>query len=100
MAVMERSIARVPVSRGVEETLALYDVEYSFGMRIFEEGDYSATRPIPIHHEASAALMAYGYARLSGKPGIVALNRAGTSNVLMGMHEAWQSSVPLIVFVD
>ena len=100
MEATESAVARVPVTQGLTETLALYDVKYAFGMKIYGEMDPSVTQPICIHHEASASLMAYGYARISGKPGVVTLNKAGTANVVMGMHEAQQSSVPLIILMD
>ncbi|MEA2640731.1 MAG: acetolactate synthase large subunit [Chloroflexota bacterium] len=101
MAVADRAAPhRVPVDQGFAETLAAYGVEFVFGMKVFQELDTSTIQPIVIHFEGTASLMAYGYARISGKPGIVAINKPGNPNVLMGMHEAWQSSVPLIVHVD
>ena len=72
------------------------EVEYSFGMRIFEAADYGVTTPIPIHHEASAALMAYGYARIKGKPGIVALSAWLRSSSYMRRQVASQSYPPAL----
>ena len=80
--------------------LADYGVQYLFGMRIYEDLDTSRVRPINVHHETSAALMAYGYARVSGRPGVVTVNRAATPNVMMGLAEAHSSSVPVIVLLD
>ncbi len=88
------------VDQAVCETLAQYEVEYVFGMRIYTDLDTSRTRPINIHLESSAELMAYGYARVSGKPGVCAINRPGTPNALMGLAEAYNSSVPIIVLLD
>ena len=88
------------VDEAVCETLSQYGVEYVFGMRIYTDLDTSRTRPISIHYEASAELMAYGYARISGKPGVCAINRPGTPNALMGLAEAYNSSVPIIVLLD
>jgi acetolactate synthase-1/2/3 large subunit len=88
------------VDEAVCETLSQYGVEYVFGMRIYTDLDTSRTRPINIHHEASAELMAYGYARISGKPGVCAINRPGTPNILMGLAEAFNSSVPIVVLLD
>lgn len=90
----------VTVDQAVGEMLSQYGVEYVFGMRIYEDLDTSRTRPICIHYEASAELMAYGYARISGKPGVCAINRPGTPNALMGLAEAYNSSVPIIVLLD
>jgi acetolactate synthase-1/2/3 large subunit len=82
------------------EILAQYGVPQIFGMRIYPELDLSRIRPLNVHHETSAALMAYGYARVSGRPGVITLNRPGTMNVVMGLAEAWKSSVPIIVLMD
>ena len=88
------------VDEAVCETLSAYGVEYVFGMRIYTDLDVSRTRPIGVHYEASAELMAYGFARISGKPGVCAINRPGTPNALMGLAEAYHSSVPIIVLLD
>src|SRR5712692_9517527 len=88
------------VDQVVCETLSQYGVEYICGMRIYTDLDSSRTRPINIHLESSAELMAYGYARVSGKPGVCAINRPGTPNILMGLAEAYRSSVPVIVLLD
>src|SRR6266571_9314843 len=90
----------VNVDQAVCETLSQYGVEYVIGMRLYLDLDTSRTRIINIHHETSAVLMAYGYARVSGKPGVCAINRPGTPNILMGLAEAYNSSVPIIVLLD
>ena len=92
--------AQMTVDQVVCETLSQYGVEYVFGMKIYTDLDTTRTRPIGIHYETSAELMAYGYARVSGKPGVAAINRPGTPNVLMGLAEAYNSSVPIIVLLD
>jgi acetolactate synthase-1/2/3 large subunit len=92
--------AQMTVDQAVCETLSQYGVEYVFGMRIYTDLDSSRTRPICIHYESTAELMAYGYARISGKPGVCAINRPGTPNALMGLAEAYNSSVPIIVLLD
>ncbi|HZT05443.1 MAG TPA: thiamine pyrophosphate-binding protein, partial [Chloroflexota bacterium] len=92
--------ASMTVDQAVCETLSQYGVQYVFGMRIYTDLDTSRTRPINIHHESSAELMAYGYARVSGRPGVCAVNRPGTPNALMGLAEAYNSSVPIIVLLD
>jgi acetolactate synthase-1/2/3 large subunit len=91
---------KMTVDQVVCETLSQYGVEYVFGMKIYTDLDISRTQPIGIHYETSAELMAYGYARVSGKPGVAAINRPGTPNVLMGLAEAYNSSVPIIVLLD
>ncbi len=82
------------------EILSQYGIPQIIGMRIFPEMDLSKIRPINIHHETSAGLIAYGYARISGKPGVITLNRPGTMNVIMALTEAWNSSVPIIVLME
>ncbi|MSQ23079.1 MAG: thiamine pyrophosphate-binding protein [Chloroflexi bacterium] len=91
---------KVSADHGIAATLELYGVDYAFGMRVIEEADPEITKPLVIHYESSAGLMAHAYARVSGKPGIVTVNRPGTPNMIMGLHEAWQSSVPLILLMD
>lgn len=82
------------------EILSQYGIPQIFGMRIYPEMDLSKIRPINIHHETSGGLMAYGYARISGKPGVLTLNRPGTMNVIMALTEAWNSSVPIVVLME
>ena len=91
---------QMTVDEAVCETLSQYGVEYVFGMRIYTDLDTSRTRVINIHYETSAELMAYGYARVSGKPGVAVINRPGTPNVPMGLAEAYNSSVPIIILLD
>ncbi|TAM75688.1 thiamine pyrophosphate-binding protein [bacterium] len=51
-------------------------------------------------HESGAAFLAVGYARASGRPGVIAVTRGpGASNALIGVHEASQANAPLVVFV-
>lgn len=64
------------VDQVVYEILSEYEVEYMFGMRIYTDLDTSRTRPIGVHYESSAEPMVYGHARVSGKPGVCAINRA------------------------
>jgi acetolactate synthase-1/2/3 large subunit len=94
------SKVRVSANRGIAETLAHYEVKYAFGMKILEELDPEVTLPVLVHYESTAGLMAHGYARVSGKPGFITLNRPGTPNMIMGLHEPWQSSVPVILLMD
>jgi acetolactate synthase-1/2/3 large subunit len=91
---------QMTVDEAVCETLSQYGVEYIFGMRIYTDLDTSRTRIVNIHYETTAELMAYGYARISGKPGVAAINRPGTPNVPMGLAEPFNSSVPIIVLLD
>lgn len=51
-------------------------------------------------HEGGAAFMAEGYAKASGKPGVVMATRGvGASNLAIGVHTAYQDSTPMIVLL-
>jgi len=50
------------------------------------------------HHEQACAIAAEGYARISGKPGIVNVTAGpGGINALNGVFGAWTDSIPMIV---
>ena len=50
------------------------------------------------HHEQACAIAAEGYARISGKPGIVNVTTGpGGINALNGVFGAWTDSIPMIV---
>lgn len=100
MAATSTDIVKVPANQGLPETLIRYGVKYVFGMRILQEADPDVLIPICIHHENTATLMAYAYARVSGKVGVAAINRPGNPNALLGMHEALQSSGAIVVLMD
>ena len=54
-------------------------------------------RFILTRHEQGAAFMAYGYARASGKPGIVtATEGPGVTNLATGIAAAHRGNVPVI----
>lgn len=91
---------KMTVEQAICEILSQYGVPYVFGMNIYTDLDTSRTRPINIHSEAAAILMAYGFARVSGRPGVAAINRAGSPNTVMGLAEAYNSSGPVIVLQD
>ncbi|MCE9587114.1 MAG: thiamine pyrophosphate-binding protein [Verrucomicrobia bacterium] len=50
------------------------------------------------HHEQACAIAAEGYARISGKPGIVNVTTGpGGINALNGVFGAWTDSIPMLV---
>ncbi|KAI9461532.1 acetolactate synthase [Russula earlei] len=50
-------------------------------------------------HEQAAGHMAEGYARVSGKPGVVLVTSGpGVTNVVTPMHDALSDGIPLVVF--
>ncbi|PIC04367.1 acetolactate synthase [Anoxybacillus flavithermus] len=55
---------------------------------------------ISARHEGGAAFMAEGYAKASGKVGVVMATRAvGATNAAIGIHTAKQDSTPMIVLL-
>src|SRR6202046_242951 len=49
-----------------------------------------------VHGEKSAAYMADGYARASGKPGICGAQVIGALNLAAGLRDAWLAHSPVI----
>jgi acetolactate synthase-1/2/3 large subunit len=81
-------------------------VEYIFGLiggaavPIFDALARMETsiKLIPVRHEQGAAHIADGYARVSGKPGVVLVTSGpGAGNVVTGLMTAQMDSVPMIV---
>ena len=62
--------------------------------------DSSNVQLISCRHEGGAAFMAEGYAKASGKPGVVMATRGvGAGNLAIGVHTAYQDSTPLVVLL-
>jgi acetolactate synthase-1/2/3 large subunit len=87
------------------ECLIDQGVEYVFGypggavLPIYDElfGD-ERIRHILVRHEAGAAHAAEGYARATGKPGVVLVTSGpGATNAVTGIADAWMDSIPLVV---
>jgi acetolactate synthase-1/2/3 large subunit len=88
------------------KTLEKHGVEYIFGysggaaIPLFDALQTSGTsiKLILVRHEQGAAHMADGYARASGKPGVVLVTSGpGAGNVVTGLMTAHMDSVPMIV---
>jgi acetolactate synthase-1/2/3 large subunit len=59
--------------------------------------DHPAIRHILVRHEQGAAHMADGYARATGKPGVVfATSGPGALNLVTGLATAFMDSVPMV----
>ena len=55
-------------------------------------------KPVFTNHEQAAAMAADGWARVSGKPGVVfAINGPGMTNTITGIAQAWVDSSPVIL---
>ena len=79
-------------------------VEYVFGlsggaaMPIFDALVDSKIKLILVRHEQGATHMADGYARATGKPGVVLVTSGpGATNTVTGLLTALMDSVPMIV---
>lgn len=92
-------------AEAVVECLKLERVEYVFGvagtcmMPILEVLAHTPEiKYISTVHEQIAAHMAEGYARASGKIGVVLVSRGpGSANTMIGMVNAYQASSPILV---
>ncbi|MCK5178192.1 MAG: thiamine pyrophosphate-binding protein, partial [Candidatus Omnitrophica bacterium] len=79
-------------------------VEYIFGLSggsvipIFDALVDSKIKLILVRHEQGATHMADGYARATGKPGVVLVTSGpGATNTVTGIMTAHMDSVPMIV---
>jgi len=98
--VQERSGAQILI-----ECLARQGVEFVFGypggavLPIYDElfAD-TRIRHILVRHEAGAAHAAEGYARSTGKPGVVLVTSGpGATNAVTGIADAFMDSIPMVV---
>jgi len=68
--------------------LPIYDVLYKADMR-----------HILVRHEQGAVHMADGYARATGRPGVVLVTSGpGATNTVTGLATAYSDSIPMVVF--
>jgi acetolactate synthase-1/2/3 large subunit len=88
----------------VIECLEKEGIEYVFGlsggaaMPIFDALVDSKVKLILVRHEQGATHMADGYARASGRPGVVLVTSGpGATNTVTGLLTALMDSVPIIV---
>jgi len=90
-------------ARSLVEALKIEGVEVVFGipggaiMPVYDELLGSGIRHILARHEQSAAHMADGYARVSGRPGVVmATSGPGATNLVTGVATAYMDSAPMV----
>lgn len=87
------------------ESLVKQGVEYVFGypggavLPIYDElFSDQRVRHILVRHEAGAAHAAEGYARSTGKPGVVLVTSGpGATNAVTGIADAFMDSIPMVV---
>ncbi len=88
------------------ECLRQEKVEYIFGypggavLKLYEKlYDVKHLKHILVRHEQGAAHMAEGYAKASGKVGVVLVTSGpGATNTVTGIADAYMDSVPIVVF--
>ena len=96
----ERSGANILV-----ESLVRQGVEFVFGypggavLPIYDAlFEHPEIRHILVRHEAGAAHAAEGYARSTGKPGVVLVTSGpGATNAITGIADAFMDSIPMII---
>ncbi|MEG8990003.1 biosynthetic-type acetolactate synthase large subunit [Ignavibacteria bacterium 4148-Me] len=88
------------------ECLRREGVEYIFGypggavLKIYEKlYDVDFLKHILVRHEQGATHMAEGYAKATGKVGVVLVTSGpGATNTVTGIADAYMDSVPIVVF--
>lgn len=96
---------KIKGSQIIVESLIKENVEYMFGypggvvIPIFHELYNAPIKFILSRHEQGAIHAADGYARASGRPGVVlATSGPGATNLITGIATAHLDSIPLVVF--
>lgn len=87
------------------ESLVAHGVEVVFGypggavLPIYDVlFEHPGIRHVLVRHEAGAAHAAEGYARATGKPGVVLVTSGpGATNAVTGIADAFMDSIPMIV---
>src|SRR5262245_39851794 len=102
MAVLGHNRRRMTGAECMADMLAGYGVTHVFMVpavlrRTFAEMERrTKIARIHTHGEKSAAYMADGYARASGRPGICMAQVIGALNLAAGLRDAWLAHAPVI----
>jgi len=84
------------VANGVTDMFGIMGSAFMDAMDIFAP---AGIRLIPVVHEQGAGHMADGYARATGKPGVVIVTSGpGATNTVTALGTAYMDSIPMIVF--
>ncbi len=102
---LEKKMTEMTGSEAYVKTLEKEGITHIFGITgaalipICDELLNSSIRYIPGVHEQGSAHMADGYARASGKPGVVQVTSGpGATNIVTGVATAQLDSSPLVAF--
>lgn len=68
----------------------------AFMLKAFAEMEDMPIKRVMVHGEKSAAYMADGYARASGKPGVCMAQMIGASNLAAGLRDGFMAGSPII----
>lgn len=93
------------VAKYIAQTLANFGVRHVFmltggGAMFLNDaiGNQPGIQVIFNHHEQACAMAAEGYARVTGKPGVINVTTGpGGINALNGVFGAWTDSIPMLV---
>ena len=94
--------SRISGARCLAETLSGYGVTHVFMVpavlrrSMAEMERYTNIKNIHTHGEKSAAYMADGYARASGRPSVCMAQQTGALNLAAGLRDAWLARSPVI----
>ncbi|WP_050182556.1 acetolactate synthase large subunit [Domibacillus robiginosus] len=108
LKVKNEAVTRTEPMNGADlfiETLKNENVEVMFGypggavLPLYDALYKNPIRHILARHEQAAIHAAEGYARVSGKPGVVlATSGPGATNLVTGIADAMMDSLPLVIF--
>ena len=91
-------------AQAVVEAFSREKVDYVFGLPggaclpLFDALYDAKFKVILVRHEQGAVHMAEGYARSTGKPGVVVVTSGpGATNTVTGLADAYMDSIPLVV---
>ncbi|HTL71628.1 MAG TPA: biosynthetic-type acetolactate synthase large subunit [Candidatus Eisenbacteria bacterium] len=97
-------MAKITGAQAVVEAFSKENVEYVFGLPggaclpLFDALYDAKFKVILVRHEQGAVHMAEGYARSTGRPGVVVVTSGpGATNTVTGLADAYMDSIPLVV---
>ena len=97
-------MSKMTGAQAVVEAFSREGVEYVFGLPggaclpLFDALYDAKFKVILVRHEQGAVHMAEGYARSTGKPGVVVVTSGpGATNTVTGIADAYMDSIPLVV---
>ncbi|OIO36214.1 MAG: acetolactate synthase, large subunit, biosynthetic type [Candidatus Omnitrophica bacterium CG1_02_46_14] len=97
-------MAKITGAQAVVGAFTQEGVEYVFGLPggaclpLFDALYDAKFKMILVRHEQGAVHMAEGYARATGKPGVVVVTSGpGATNTVTGIADAYMDSIPLVV---